>query len=61
MVNVHIRLEGDISVRSEIYTRSTEQANTNEARLPISYTFLEEHRQNQQFLSSQINKTAAIH
>ena len=36
-MNVDVSLDGDISVRSEIYTRWTGHNIMNEARLPISY------------------------
>ena len=44
--NVHVHLDGYISIRSEVYTRSTGLANMKEAHLPVSYTFPEEHLQN---------------
>ena len=56
-MNVHVCLDGDISVQSEIYTLSTGQENKNEARLAVSSTFPVEHRQNYQFRSSRINET----
>ena len=61
-MNVLVHLDGDIhvSVRSEIYTRSTGQANKNEAHLPVSHTFPVEQRENYQFRSLQINNITAI-
>ena len=61
-VNVHVWLDKEISVWSEIYTRSTGQTNTNIPCLPVtcSSAFFVGDRQNQQFHSSRTNKITAI-